>query len=351
MAGTGKDIRLLYMRRCLELASGAQGYTASNPMVGSVIVYNGRIIGEGYHRKFGMPHAEVNAINSVKDRRLLKESTIYVNLEPCSHYGKTPPCAGLIIKTGIPHVVIGTKDPNPKVAGRGIKMMQDAGIKVETGFLEEDCRFLNRRFFTFQEKKRPYIILKWAQSADGFIDIDRSSSPGDGPNWITGERERMLVHKWRSQEQAILVGTNTARIDDPGLDVRHWEGNDPLRFLIDMDLKLGMDLKLLNGELPTVVINEFKEETIGKLKFVRTERGTQFWRQIMEIMHGMGLASLFVEGGAITINSLLKEGLWDEARVFTGKQNFYKGIKAPVPAGRNSRFIKTSGQGLRITYR
>jgi diaminohydroxyphosphoribosylaminopyrimidine deaminase/5-amino-6-(5-phosphoribosylamino)uracil reductase len=217
MEDTDNDI---FMRRCLELASGAEGITYPNPMVGCVIVHENKIIGEGYHLKPGGPHAEVIAINSVPDKARLKASTLIVNLEPCSHFGKTPPCADFIISNSIPRVVIGTMDTSEKVSGRGIALLKDAGCEVISGVLEKECRWLNRRFFTFHEKKRPYIVLKWAQSADGYIDIQRSEDHKTGPNWITGKPEKVLVHKWRASEQAILVGAGTVNADDPKLDVQ-----------------------------------------------------------------------------------------------------------------------------------
>ncbi len=221
-----------FMRRCIELASKAAGLTYPNPMVGSVVVNEGRIIGEGYHLKAGGPHAEVNAINSVRNRDLLKSATLYVNLEPCSHFGKTPPCADFIIENSIPRVVVGALDSNEKVSGKGIARLRDAGCDVIAGVAEEECRWLNRRFFTFHEKKRPYIILKWAMSSDGFIDIDRKPDQPAGPNWITGMPERILVHRWRAMEQAILVGAGTARLDNPRLNVRDWTGPSPLRIIL-----------------------------------------------------------------------------------------------------------------------
>jgi diaminohydroxyphosphoribosylaminopyrimidine deaminase / 5-amino-6-(5-phosphoribosylamino)uracil reductase len=225
-----EDIK--FMRRCLELASKAEGMTYPNPMVGSVIVYEGRIIGEGYHLKPGEPHAEVNAINSVSDKSKLKFSTLYVNLEPCSHFGRTPPCADFIISNQIPRVVIGTTDTSEKVSGKGSKKLLDAGCEVKMGVLESECRRTNRRFFTFHEKKRPYITLKWAQSGDGFLDIKRTEDHGTGPTWITGKPEKVLVHKWRASEQSILVGAGTVRADDPSLNVREWKGQDPLKLIL-----------------------------------------------------------------------------------------------------------------------
>lgn len=319
-----------YMTRCLELAGKGLGSTGANPMVGSVIVYRDRIIGEGYHQKYGENHAEVNAIEAVKNKELLKNSTLYVNLEPCSHHGKTPPCSDLIIRRGIPRVVIGTVDPNFMVAGRGIQKMEQSGIKVKVGFLEKKCRFLNRRFFTFHEKKRPYIILKWAESADGFIDIARSKDTPIGPHWISGPYERMLVHKWRSEEMAILTGTNTVEKDNPSLNVRDWVGNSPERFVIDRTLRLNKELKLLNGSSPCVIFTEKKQIASDGNKIIQIDFGTNIWPQVMEYLYNRELVSVLIEGGSKTINSLIDTGLWDEARVFRGYKNFGNGVRAPV---------------------
>ena len=324
------DKHSFYMNRCLELAAKAAGNTRSNPMVGSVIVHKDVLIGEGFHQKFGENHAEVNAIQSVKDKDLLRESTIYVNLEPCSHHGKTPPCSDLIVGMGIPHVVIGTMDPNSVVAGRGINRMQQAGIRVEVGVLEKECRFLNRRFFTFHEKKRPYIILKWAQSADGFIDVIRDKETPIGPNWISGPYERILVHKWRSEEMAILVGTNTVEKDNPSLNVRDWAGPSPERFLIDRSLRLDKGLELLNGLLPSTVFTEKNQTPDYGYTIVHIDFYKDIWFQIMDYLFRKDMVSILIEGGARTINSLINMGLWDEARVFTGRKNFGEGVSAPV---------------------
>ncbi len=324
------DKHSYYMTRCLELAAKAVGNTRSNPMVGSVVVHRDVIIGEGYHQKFGENHAEVNAIQSVKDKDLLKESTIYVNLEPCSHYGKTPPCSDLIIAMDIPRVVVGTMDPNSVVAGRGIERMEQAGIQVKIVVLDNECRFLNRRFFTFHEKKRPYIILKWAQSYDGFIDVIRDKETPLGPHWISGPYERMLVHKWRSEEMAILVGTNTVNKDNPSLSVRDWAGFSPERFLIDRTLRLDKRLKLLNGSLPSTVFTEKENNTGLDYKTVQLNFNKDIWPQIMDYLYRKDIVSILIEGGAKTINSLLNLGLWDEARVFTGRKKFGEGIPAPI---------------------
>ncbi len=346
----GAENHRVYMKRCLSLALKALGNTGMNPMVGAVIVHDGIIIGEAYHRKYGEAHAEVHAIESVKNKVLLKKSTLYVNLEPCSHHGKTPPCSDLIIRSEIPHVVIGTKDPNSLVAGKGIEKMADAGCKVEIGEMEEECRFLNRRFFTFHEIKRPYIILKWAQSADGFIDIERDKKTKIGPYWISGPYERILVHKWRSEESAILVGTNTAEKDNPALNVRSWSGSSPKRLIIDKRLRLATDLKIFNKDVHTIIFNYIKSLESKFLDYVKINEKDTFWPQVMDYLYGKELISLFVEGGSITINSLLASGLWDEARIFIGDQDFHKGVGAPGPLQGKSYDYKTPGANLRIIY-
>jgi diaminohydroxyphosphoribosylaminopyrimidine deaminase/5-amino-6-(5-phosphoribosylamino)uracil reductase len=249
-----------YMKRCLELARFGLGNVAPNPMVGAVIVYNGFIIGEGYHQKYGGAHAEVNAINSVRDKSLLDKSTLYVNLEPCSHFGKTPPCADLIVERKIPKVVIGTMDTFEKVSGRGAAILEKNGIKVCRGCLEKESREINKRFFTFHEKKRPYVILKWAETADGFI--DRVREPGQTePSWITDEIARMLVHKWRTEEQSIMIGTHTAMMDNPRLNVRSWTGKNPVRIVLDRELKLSSVLHIFDQSQPTLVFTEKKAES------------------------------------------------------------------------------------------
>ncbi|MCU4163153.1 bifunctional diaminohydroxyphosphoribosylaminopyrimidine deaminase/5-amino-6-(5-phosphoribosylamino)uracil reductase RibD [Carboxylicivirga caseinilyticus] len=319
-----------YMQRCLQLAQLAEGHTYSNPMVGSVIVYNGRIIGEGYHRKAGEPHAEVNAVNSVKDKTLLKESTLYVNLEPCAHYGKTPPCSKLIIDEKIPHVVIGCIDDFSEVAGKGVEMMEKAGVKVEYGILEKESRDLNRRFFTYHNKKKPYVILKWAQTLDGFIDIDRESNLFGQPTWITNEWARKAVHKQRSTEQAILVGTNTALKDNPSLTVRDWDGPQPLRVVIDRRCQLTSDYHLLDGSAPTIVINSLKNEMENNIEYIQADFDNRLPEQILQILWEKGIQSIIIEGGRATLDSFIMHNLWDEAYKYIGNTFFGTGIKAPV---------------------
>ncbi len=319
----------LYMLRCLQLASIGLGNTYSNPMVGSVIVHHGRIIGEGFHHKAGEPHAEVNAVNSVKDKSLLKESTLYVNLEPCAHYGKTPPCSLLIIDHQIPKVVIGCIDSFSEVAGKGIKMMADKGIEVTVGVLEKESLDLNRRFFTFHNKKRPYVILKWAQTQDGFIDIERNADNYGSPTWITDGHCRQLVHKWRTEEQAILVGTQTAIKDNPSLTVRNWSGKNPVRILIDQNLRVPQSYNLFNTEAQTIIFNRNKDEKQGHIKYCSLNFDEDIIPQILQKLHQFGLQSIIIEGGQQVLQSFINAHLWDEARVFVGNRWFKNGIKAP----------------------
>jgi diaminohydroxyphosphoribosylaminopyrimidine deaminase/5-amino-6-(5-phosphoribosylamino)uracil reductase len=280
-----------YMHRCLQLAAYGRGFTAPNPMVGAVIVHNDKIIGEGFHRKYGGPHAEVNAIASVKEEQLLKESTLYVNLEPCSHYGKTPPCSELIIRKQIPKVVIGQIDPFPKISGNGVKKLREAGTEVVCGILEEECKTLNKKYLTFTEQHRPYIILKWAQSADGFMDKFREENDGQKPVKFSNSFTQMLVHKLRAEEAAIMIGKRTKLLDKPALNVRFWKGNDPERIIADSS-------KTIQNQL-----NELYEKNIQ---------------------------SLIVEGGSKLLHSFLAEDLWDETQIEIASVFLDKGIRAPV---------------------
>jgi diaminohydroxyphosphoribosylaminopyrimidine deaminase/5-amino-6-(5-phosphoribosylamino)uracil reductase len=318
-----------YIRRCIELAQNGLGTTYPNPMVGSVIVCDGKIIGEGWHKKSGEPHAEVNAVNSVKDKSLLKNSTIYVSLEPCSHFGKTPPCCNLIIENKIPNVVIGTVDPNIKVAGNGIKKLIEAGANVTVGVLETECNELNKRFFTFHEKKRPYVILKWAETQDGFI--APLTKTEQKPVWITNEFSRQLVHKWRSEEQAILVGTNTVIDDNPKLDVRDWMGKNPVRIVLAPNNRIPKDRHIFNNEVKTIVFSKYdssvnKENT--NFEVIDFEQNTA--NQILETLYNYHIQSVIIEGGQQTLQTFIDENLWDEARIFVGNNSFKNGIKAPT---------------------
>lgn len=311
------------MKRALELAESGRGSVSPNPMVGCVIVYEDLIIGEGYHEIYGGPHAEVNAINSVKNPELLLQSTVYVSLEPCAHWGKTPPCANLLVEKGLKKVVIGAHDSNPLVGGKGIEILRNAGIEVVTGVLEREARFQNRRFFTQIEKKRPFVILKWAQSKDGFVARSDYSS-----KWISNARSRQLVHKWRAEEDAILVGKNTAKYDNPSLTVRDWTGKNPLRIVIDPKLELPQSLNLFDQSVPTICYNSVKSEKNETLEFVKLEPGFEI-REILEDLHLRKIQSLIVEGGSFVLNKFIEAELWDEARVFTGSSKFKEGIPAP----------------------
>ena len=322
-----------FMRRCLELASKAEGLTYPNPMVGSVIVYDRKILGEGYHLRSGESHAEVKAINSVSDKAKLKLSTLYVNLEPCSHFGKTPPCADFIISNGIPRVVIGTIDTSEKVSGKGVTRLREAGCEVKSGILEADCRRLNRRFFTFHEKGRPYITLKWAKSADGYLDIIRSGDHKREPTWITGKPEKVLVHKWRASEQAILIGAGTVRADDPRLNVREWKGSDPLKLILSSSGSLNIGSSVNNTNKKTVVFTHNSTAGIPDVVKVMLKERLHSSAQICEYLYSSGIQSLFIEGGAEVLNHFISTGLWDEARVFTGEEHFREGVKAPVISG------------------
>ncbi len=318
-----------YMQRCLQLAKNGLGNTYPNPLVGSVIVHKGKIIGEGYHRKAGEPHAEVNAVNSVKNKELLKDATLYVNLEPCAHQGRTPACSRMIIDLQIPRVVVGCRDSFEKVAGKGIEMMQKAGIDVTVGVLEKESRKLNKRFFTFHEKKRPYVILKWAQTLDGFIDFERNPDTPIQPNWITDEYARVLVHKMRSEEQSILVGTNTAEKDNPSLNVRDWTGKNPLRIVFDRNLRLPQNLSLFDGTIPTLVLTEKEKPDKKNIQYLKVNFTKSVLPQLFDYLYHSGIQSIIVEGGAQTINTFLETNLWDEAKVFIGDKFFHKGVKAP----------------------
>lgn len=332
-----ESIHTGYMQRCLELAARGTGQVAPNPMVGCVIVHAGKIIGEGYHERYGGAHAEVNAIRSVNDPSLLKEATLYVNLEPCAHYGKTPPCADLIIANKIPYVVIGTTDPFPEVSGRGIEKLMKAGIDVKLGILEDECRELNKRFFTFYEKKRPYIILKWAQTADGFTDLLRDENDHEKALQITNSASDRLSHQWRSEEQAIMVGKRTALLDNPRLTVRNVEGKNPLRVVTDKNLSLPAHYYLLDKSTPTLVFSSAGHESAPNLEYVKIDFDKKIIPQMLEVLYRKNIRSLIVEGGTQILNSFISAGMWDEARVFIAQKNTGEGVNAPLldakPAG------------------
>jgi len=318
----------LFMLRCLELATRGRGFVSPNPLVGCVVVHNGRIIGEGWHQKYGEAHAEVNALATLADTSKLAESTLYVNLEPCAHFGKTPPCTNKIVEMKIRRVVVANIDTHPLVAGKGIQILRDAGIEVVTGVLEKEGRELNKRFFTFAEQQRPYIILKWAQTADHFLARENYES-----RWISNEYSRQRVHQWRSYEDAVLVGTKTAAHDNPKLTVRLWAGRNPVRVVLDRFLRLTPLLHLFDGEAPTLHYNVLKHEERPHHAKVRVDE-EHFVSHVVHDLHQRHVQSVLVEGGAQTLQLFLDAGLWDEARVFQSPRSFGKGIAAPVVRGR-----------------
>jgi diaminohydroxyphosphoribosylaminopyrimidine deaminase/5-amino-6-(5-phosphoribosylamino)uracil reductase len=313
------------MQKCIGLTSKAIGFVSPNPMVGCLIVYEDKIIGEGNHEKYGKAHAEVNAIASVKDKALLKKSTLYVNLEPCAHFGKTPPCTNLIIESEIPKVVIGCIDSYSEVSGKGIEEMQNSGIEVIVGVLEKESRELNKRFFTFHEKKRSYIILKWAESIDGFIAPKNQTVPF----WITSNESKKLVHQWRSEEDAILVGRITAEKDNPSLTVREAEGNNPIRIVIDKDLKLSTDLNLFNTGANTLIFNSIKSDEKDTNKFIKIDFNNLI-ESILQELYKQNIQSVIIEGGSKTLQSFIDTNMWDEARIFTTNKILSKGVKSPT---------------------
>ncbi|MBT8196663.1 MAG: bifunctional diaminohydroxyphosphoribosylaminopyrimidine deaminase/5-amino-6-(5-phosphoribosylamino)uracil reductase RibD [Bacteroidia bacterium] len=322
-----------YMQRCLQLASLGLGKAQPNPMVGSVIVHDDKIIGEGFHKQFGKAHAEVNAIKSVVQKELLQESTLYVNLEPCSHYGKTPPCSEAIIKHKIPKVVIGMADPNTSVHGNGRDILKKHGVDVSIGILERECKLLNKRYLTFLKQDRPYIILKWAQSVDGFI----SKAPGKWQKseknkiyWISNTVSRVYVHKWRTEEQAIMIGTNTAKIDNPKLNVRGWKGKNPVRVVIDKDLRLPKTLNIFKKDVRTLVFTGKDKPSVKNLEYVQINFDKKPLKQILKHLHSINIQSIIIEGGYQLLNSCIEQNLWDEARVFIGQTPIGKGLEAPI---------------------
>lgn len=316
----------LYMHRALSLAKLGLGTVSPNPMVGCVIVCDNKIIGEGFHQKHGESHAEVNSINSVADKSLLNKSTLYVTLEPCCHYGKTPPCAELIIKHKIPKVVVCNLDPNPLVAGKGIKKLQDSGIEVITNFLSDLGNELNKRFFTFFTKKRPYVILKWAQTQNGFVAKENYDS-----KWISNTYSRQLVHQMRAEEDAILVGYNTAFYDNPSLTVRGMPGKNPIRILIDKDLKISASSNIYNLDAKTLVFNVLKSENNQNISFIKSDGSLEF---MLNSLAEKNIQSIIIEGGSATLQKFIAANLWDEAIIFESKIFFETGVKAPAIQGK-----------------
>ena len=334
-----------YMGRCIALGRLGLGNVAPNPMVGCVIVFENQIIGEGFHTKHGNNHAEVEAIQHVLqrfDETILSKSTLYVNLEPCSHFGKTPPCVDLILKYKIPRVVIGNIDLNPKIKGQSIQKLKDYGTEVTTEVLENKCYQLNKRFFTFHTLKRPYVILKWAQTKDGFISRKTIDLPTKN-NWISSDLSRKLVHKWRSEEQAILVGANTVKTDNPELSTRFWTGKHPLRVVIDRYGTLNRNFAVFNNVAETIVFSEINKDDNIVINF-----NDSIGNQILHHLYKLSITSIIIEGGTKTLNCFLQEHIWDEARVFTGNTCYYEGIKATEIKGKLQYNLKISTDQLSI---
>jgi len=327
------------MQRAIELAKLGAGYVSPNPMVGCVIVHNDSIIGEGWHQKFGGPHAEVNALNSVKDRSLLNESTVYVTLEPCSHFGKTPPCANALIEHNVKRVVVGMTDPNPLVSGNGIKLLRNAGIEVITDALKNECAELNKRFITFITKKRPYVILKWAESGDDFIapDMDQLSPVEfEKQKQISGPTIQKLTHFWRTQEDAFMVGTNTAVVDNPKLNARAWIGRNPVRVVLDLNNRLPKTLHVFDGKQPTFIFvwDEYQTDSTLNVIYLPLNKNKNLVNQILEALYQHNIQSLVVEGGSKLLQTFIDHNNWDEAIIIKAKHNLLSGIKAPILKGK-----------------
>ncbi|MCS6935651.1 MAG: bifunctional diaminohydroxyphosphoribosylaminopyrimidine deaminase/5-amino-6-(5-phosphoribosylamino)uracil reductase RibD [Chitinophagales bacterium] len=335
-----------YMQRCLALAARGLGNVAPNPMVGCVIVHNGEIVAEGYHQMYGGPHAEVNAIRAVAHEEKLRECTLYVNLEPCAHYGKTPPCTNLILEKKIQCVVIADNDPNPLVAGKGERQLLEHGVHLIKGILRDEHRFLNRRFITYHSQKRPYVILKWAQSADGWM-----APPDNRQVWLSGEEARTLVHRWRAEEQAILVGKNTALTDNPQLTVRFADGRQPLRVVIDRNLEVPGHYNLYSPAAPTLIINAVKDKVDGHITFRRVCFESGFLREVMKILFEMQIQSVMVEGGPETLRHFVNGALWDEARVLISPVQLGSGRGVRLEGYTPSETKKVGSDTLQIYYR
>ena len=315
-----------FMKRCIDLASKGLGYTYPNPLVGSVIVHDNKIIGEGYHAKYGESHAEVNAINSVGDKELLRESTLYVNLEPCNHHGKTPPCTEAIINNNIKRIVIGSRDPNRLVDGSGIDKLRSSGCDVVVGVMELECSNLNKRFFKYHKHKRPYIILKWAESKDGFISPLKSNQSPRKVSWISGENSKKLNHKWRSEEHSILVGVQTIIDDDPLLTTRFVDGKNPIRFVLDPNSRIPIDSKVLSQTSKTIILSKKENNLIPN--YTKSSNFENIQR-IIESLYDMKIQSVLIEGGTKTINHFLDNDSWDSIRVFKSNKNITDGIRSP----------------------
>lgn len=336
-----------HILRCLYIAKNGIGTTRPNPSVGAVVVLNGEIIGEGFTSPYGGNHAEVNAINAVKDTSQLKEATIYVTLEPCSHFGKTPPCADLIVKHQIKNVVIGCVDSNSLVAGKGIERLKKAGCNVIVGVLEAECKKHHKRFFTVQDKKRPYIILKWAETSNGFIaPLTKNEAK---PVWISNVYSQQLVHKWRAEEHAILVGTNTVIADNPMLNVRSWKGDNPIRVVLDRTLRIPKEAHVFDKTVKTIVFTALEHPVSSEnLIFETVDFSKNLAEQVCQVLHKHHIQSVIIEGGLQTLHSFIDAGLWDEARIFVGESAFENGVEAPLISGRLVEEVKIKKDRLKI---
>ena len=317
----------IFMQRCVDLAYLGQGNVSPNPMVGCVIVKNGLVIGEGYHSEYGGKHAEIKAIESVIDQKEIENSTVYISLEPCVHHGKTPPCVHELINRKIKTAVIGGRDSNPIVGGKGIEYLKRSGIEVIENVLEEECRKLNKRFFTFHEKRRPYVILKWAQTSDGYLDKNRETDE-KGINWISSPESKVLVHKWRSEEQSILVGRNTILNDNPSLTVREISGKNPTRIVIDSQMQLSKDVNIFSNDAPTLVFNRIQNKKLDGVEWIKIQETST--KYILEELYKRNIQSVLVEGGSRTLQYFIIDNVWDEARVIVGDIKFGDGVKAPI---------------------
>jgi diaminohydroxyphosphoribosylaminopyrimidine deaminase/5-amino-6-(5-phosphoribosylamino)uracil reductase len=337
-----------YMRRALQLAERGGGSVAPNPMVGCVIVRGGEVIGEGYHMVYGGPHAEVNAINSVENQGLLKEATLYVTLEPCAHFGKTPPCSNLIIEKGIPRVVVGCRDPFKEVNGKGVELLRAAGVEVVTDVLFDECREINKRFFTFHEKNRPYVMLKWAQSADGFMDIDRREG-NRGSFMISHPDTQVLVHTWRAEEAAILIGKNTLLNDNPSLTVRRVDGKNPLRIVLTSQPIDLQDFKLGSDEAPTLVLTNETESESKNWRFAACTNVRDV-AMVLSRLHQENVLSILVEGGATVLKSFIDSGIWDEARVIISNRTLGSGLSAPAMECSLTKEDRSTSDTIRLYY-
>lgn len=341
----------IYMQRCIDLALLGAGYVSPNPLVGAVVVFQGKVIGEGYHRKFGEAHAEVNAINSVVDKSKLASSTLYVNLEPCNHHGKTPPCTELIISSGIKHVVVGMLDPNPLVAGKGIEKLKGHGINVTIDILKNECEELNKRFNSFMVNKRPYVILKWAQSSDGFlapIRAEMSAEEFEEKRHLTGFIVQKMVHKWRCEEDAILVGTNTILTDNPALNTRAWDGRNPLRIALDFNNRIPESAKILDHSQPTLILTKDVNRKDKELEYVSCKSGELMPTNLMQLLYERGVSSLIIEGGAITLKPFLEQGLWDEIQQIVSPKILSNGVNAPITQGKLLETFNIDGCDVNI---